>query len=174
MRILSVDVSTTTIGYAIFDNGKLIHCDYYKPNKKNGKFAMLDKTIEWFNKLLKKYKPDEVVVEDIIKHMMGKSRADTVIILSVINRIIGLTWYKFSGKEPHLLNINKIRSVLKIDGRLKKEDVPMAIEHHLGVEFPWVTRYIKKTGEHKICTESYDVADGIAVGVAYLKLNESI
>ena len=85
--------------------------------------------------------------------------------LAVFNRTISLALFEEFGKELVLMNVNTVRSIIKppgYKGRLVKEDVPMALEKHFGIKFPF---YYKKTG--KIMTESYDVADAIAVATAY-------
>ena len=174
-RILSLDASSTTIGFAVLEHNdgkriKLIHHGHWKPPKKGTLFERLSEIKNWFLILLKSWKPDEFVIEDIIQHLAGGSGAKTIILLAVLNRTIGLAYYDETGKEPNLLNVMKIRHSLKRNKKLpSKEDIPELVADHLRIKFPYSVR-ITKNGEKKIRTESYDVADAIAVGLAFIKI----
>jgi hypothetical protein len=76
-----------------------------------------------------------------------------------------LTIYERTGKTPYFVNVNTVRSLIKITNeRISKEQVPAAIEHHLKIKFPFK---LDKNG--KIKTESYDMADAVAVALAFTK-----
>lgn len=175
---MSLDASSSTIGLAILEQKgnkiKLIHHDYWKPPKDGTLFERLSTIKSWFIKQLNKWNPNEFVIEDIIQHLKKGSGANTIILLAILNRTICLTYYEQRNKHPNLLNVMKIRHKLKFDKDLpSKEDIPELVAKHLGISFPWYTRTIKKTGEEKIRQESYDVADAIAVGLAFIKIQSS-
>lgn len=175
--ILSFDASTTTIGISVINyepmvsfnkaNPKLIYHDFFKPPKDGDIFERLAVVRNFVFEKLEKYNPDDVALEDIILFMKGHSTAKTVSSLAVLNRTVGLAIFNHAGHSPHLLNVMKIRHALKKDKELPpKETIPELVAEHLSIEFPW--RFNKK---EKVIVENYDVADAIAVGLAFIKLN---
>jgi Holliday junction resolvasome RuvABC endonuclease subunit len=174
--VMGLDVSSSCIGLSLIseNNSKfeLIKLESYKPDKKNGLFDSLLKTQKHIREILKEWKPDTVVIEDIAQHFAGgASSAGTIITLAIYNRMIGLTVYETTGKDPELLNVNTVRSIIRpknISGKLPKEDVPEVVAAILNIEFPYI---YKKKGN--IDPESYDRADSIAVAVAYAALQIS-
>ena len=175
MRVLGFDASTSTIGISVIDwedpnKPQLVFCNYFKPPKHGDIFYRLSCVRSFVFELLDKYQPDYVALEDIILFMKGKSSAKTVTSLAVLNRTVGLAIYNHFGKSPHLLNVRRIRSLLKLKSESpSKEDMPELVSQHLGIPFPY--KYITK-GKNKnikIATESYDMADGIAVSLAFIK-----
>ena len=125
--------------------------------------------IEKYNKFM----PDVVAIEDIIKYMPKKSSAQTTILLGIVNRTVGLAIYEMTNKPPELLNVMTIRHKLKFDKKLPpKEEMPDVVAKHLNVDFPYYTKTTKK-GKTTILPHTYDVADAIAVGLAYIKIESS-
>lgn len=168
MRILGLDISSTTIGIGLVEekNKKfsLIHQEYYKPSKGNLFESLYNVRIKIQN-ILTEHKPDEVVLEDIAEFFPNKSTSKTIIKLAVYNRTVGLVVYEYLKKEPELMNVNTVRAIIKpkgYRGKLAKEDVPEVVAAVLKTKFPWV---LKKND--KIAVESYDVADAIAVALAF-------
>lgn len=172
-RILAIDASTTTIGVSILDhNGtktKLVHHEYFKPPKKGSIFARLTAVKNYMRSLNEKWKPDTVCIEEIVQFMAGGSTAKTVIPLAVFNRTIGLTWYEMMDKEPIMLNVMKIRHAIKFGKELpSKDDIPEVVARRLGIDFPYYTKINRRTKKEEIRVENGDVADSIAVGLAYI------
>jgi len=173
--VLSLDASTTTIGWALFshDNGKdikLIKHDFYKPPKDGSIFERLSITKKYICDLITELEPDDLVIEDIVQFMAGGSGAKTIIPLAVFNRTLGLSYYEMTGKQPHLLNVMAIRHTLKTNKKLPaKEDMPELVAKHLKIKFPYFTKYNKRKKKDEICPEVFDVADAMAVGLAFIK-----
>lgn len=167
-RILGLDVSSSTIGYSILElddlnNIKFITCDYIKPKKKGDIFERLISTKKSIADIIAKYKPDYIGIENIIEFMKGASGAKTIILLALFNRTVGLAAYDYLGRSPELFNVMQIRHGLKLSKLLpKKEEMPELVAKHLGIKFPYT---YKKNGD--ITTESYDMADGVAVALYY-------
>lgn len=170
MRIMGLDVSSTTIGLSIVkeEDGKfsLEHTEYYKPSKKNEDiFQTLHETKEWIKERIKTLKPDDVAVEDIAKHFsVGSSSANTVIVLAIFNRTVGLGIYEATGHGPKLWAVRSARALIKpkaYEGELKKEDVPEVLGYLLQTPFPY--KY-KKNG--KIADETFDMADSIVIALS--------
>lgn len=172
---MGIDASTTTIGLCILthiDNEtKLIHYEFYKPNKKIEYFLMLKEVEIFIIDKIKKFTPDVVVIEDIIQYMAGGSGAKTIIPLAVINRIIGLTVYSTLLIPPILLNVLKIRHTLKLNKIFpKKEEMPSILEKRLNISFPWVKKINRKTKLEENIPENYDMADAICCALCYILL----
>lgn len=175
IRVMGLDASTTTIGIAIIDYEDgykpiLVHSSFYKPDKTNGMLDMLKNARAHILNLFGKYQVQEFVIEDYIKFMKGSSSAGTVIPLSILNMTIRLAILDL-GINPEALNVLKIRHTLKITKTLpKKEDIPELVSEHLGIPYPWLYKINKRTKQQQIMEESYDVADAIAVGLAWAKI----
>lgn len=169
---MGLDASTTTIGLSVidFDNDSkvLIHHEYFKPPKKGNIFERLATVRDFIYNRLDGYQPDMVALEDIILFMKGHSTAKTISSLAVLNRTVGLAVFNFLGKCPTLLNVMKIRHAIKLDKKLpSKDQIPDLVAYHLGwKEFPWIH---SKKG--KIMEENYDMADSIAVALAFIKIS---
>ena len=170
-RILGLDASTTTIGLSVIDydddSMTLVHHEYFKPPKKGHILERLATVREFIFECMEKYRPDDVALEDIILFMRGHSTAKTVSSLAVLNRTVGLAVFNQSGRIPHLLNVMKIRHALKRTKELpSKEEIPDLVAFHLGIDFP-----MKLNKKGKTMVENYDVADAIAVALAFIKSN---
>lgn len=179
-RILGLDISSSVIGISVIKNTdteiKLESVEYYEPpsTQKVSLFESLIATKKYIVDKIKQLNPDKIVIEDIAEHFAGgASTSKTIIKLAVYNRTIGLAIYESLGIEPVLINVNTVRSIIRPKdhaGRLLKEDVPTAIEKILNIKFPY---QYKKSGQ--IDSTSYDMADAIAVALAYQKaLDENI
>ncbi len=172
MRILGLDASTTTIGLAVIDhdnyqNPVLFTVEFFKPPKKGDLFNKLAQVRQFVIDKIQEYHPDEIVLEDILLFMKGHSTAATISSLAVLNRTVGLAVYDTLNRPPILLNVMKIRHAIKQDKTLPaKENIPELVATILKIEFPYVFNKKKK-----ISPESYDMADAIAVALAYLKIS---
>lgn len=169
MRIAAFDVSSTTIGWAIFDiknnKPKLICFSHIKPNKRLNLFQCLSDTRNQIISILKKYNVEQVAIEDIISYMPGQSSANTIIKLALFNRIIGMTVLEQLKEPPIMYGVLAIRHGLKLSKELpKKEDMPAVVEKHLNIKLPPM---LKKTG--KIKDEYFDQADAISVGLHHCR-----
>jgi hypothetical protein len=173
MRILGLDVSTSTIGVGCLDvSGPdifVVSIDHYKPPKDGDVFERLDKTRKAMKNIIKSFQPDIIAIEDIIQFMGAGSSAATIIALAQVNRTVGLVAYDFLKRtSPRLLSVMAVRHGIKLTKDLpSKEDIPELIEKRLGIEFPYV---INKKG--KIAPESNDRADGAAVAL-YVALEQT-
>jgi hypothetical protein len=176
MRILSLDASTTTIGISIIDyddgyNCELIYCEFYKPDKSINLLDMLIKARSYILDIAIKYTINEFVIEDYIKFMKGSSSASTVIPLAILNTTLRLMIWDQLQIQPQALNVLKIRHALKLTKKLPiKEEIPDLVAYHLGIEYPWLYKINKRTKQQVIKEESYDIADSIAVGLAFIKI----
>jgi Holliday junction resolvasome RuvABC endonuclease subunit len=176
MILLGFDISSSVIGYSVIEYKnnkiKLLHYDYYEPlnTQKHSLYESLVEVKKFVRQKVEEFKPDKIIIEDIAQHFSGKgSTANTIIKLAVYNRTICLTVFEEYGIVPELINVNTVRSVLRPEdheGRLMKEDVPFAIEKILKIKFNFI---YKKKG--KIDTKTYDMADAVAVSLAFIMKN---
>jgi Holliday junction resolvasome RuvABC endonuclease subunit len=175
--IAGFDVSSTTIGWGILsidDNKNIGFLDagFIKPPKDGEIIERLMTTRSKVKDVLEKHRPSQVAIEDILKFMANRSSANTIITLSVFNRMVGLAAADYlceiggaPGKpaKPALYPVQTIRRTIKVDKEApKKEDIPELVAQQLGVKFPYV---LGRGGKVKI--ESNDVADGIAVALCH-------
>jgi Holliday junction resolvasome RuvABC endonuclease subunit len=175
LRILSFDVSSTTLAYAILELNistneiKYISSNYIKPIKNKPILEKLVHTRLQIVDIIEKSKPDQIVIEDIISFMKHKSSATTIITLALFNRMVCLTSYDYLKDYPILYNVLSIRHGLRRASGLAKlpakEDIPDIVSKLLKFDFPFE---FKKNGKRK--DESEDKADAIAVGLHHALL----
>lgn len=171
--ILGIDCSSTTIGYCVLtidDSDRSIvfqSAGYLKPIKEGSIIERIVDTRNRITDIIDLAKPDYIGIEDIIQFMQGKSTAQTIIMLTTFNRMVGLTAYDYLQRPPELFSVMTIRHGLKINKVFpKKEDMPELVAKHLGITFPYELS-TKGKNKGKIKVESYDKADGIAVALYY-------
>lgn len=170
MKILSLDISSTTVGYAVLNvihkQVKLIEVGFIKPSKQGSLFDRLASLKKEMLAVIAKYKPDEICIEEIAQFIPRKSTANTIITLAVFNRMVGLLAYEQLKKAPHYFPVMTIRHGLKKTLKAPdKEQMPALVESYLKIKIP---RRIKKTG--RVADELYDQADAISVGLYYAYL----
>lgn len=166
MKILGFDVSSTVTAYCCMtiENKEIIKIEhgFFKPLKKGTIFERLSSFQKEIEKIINKFSPDNIVIEDIVKFMQHRSQANTIIMLALFNRQVGLTCFNM-GISPILYNVMQIRHCIKLNKKMpKKEEVPDVLEKRLNIKFPYVLK------NNKIKQESYDVADAFAVTLTHL------
>lgn len=170
-RILSLDISSSTIGFAVLDydqtQATLYDHGHFKPpdKKKSGDLLPLRLEIS-MNKLkdwIKLYKPQEVVIEDYAKRFnQGKSTANIIILLSTFNECLRLVAYQQLGIDAIKYPVITIRTEV---GKLfntkivSKDDIFPVIQEQCK---SFTTLYNKKGN---VKNESKDEGDAIAVGI---------
>lgn len=171
-RILAFDVSSTTIGYCVLDiddNDQIafVKASYIKPIKTGTIIERIVDTRNKIQQIIDTTAPTHIGIEDIIQFMKGKSTAQTIIMLTTFNRMIGLCSYDYLKRSPDLFSVMSIRHGLKTDDVFpKKEDMPELVAKHLGITFPY-ERTVKGKKKGAVKTESFDIADGMAVALYY-------
>lgn len=154
MTLMSLDQSSHTTGWAIFEDGKLIQ---------NGKFDLKSEDIgerlydyrETIKKLIDKYNPDKVAFEDI--QMQGS--INNVVTYRILAEILGITQeLMVEIKMPYeIISSNTWKSKLDIKGKARAEQKRNASA--------WVLNtYGKKVTQ--------DEADAICLGASTLIKNK--
>lgn len=170
-KVLSLDISSSTIGWALIEYNKeeinLLEYGYIKPpKKKRGSLSLrLSKTVDMITELIADTHPDEVAVEDYArKFSKGRSTANTIIILSTFNETVCLTAFRIMSKDVFRYPVATIRSHV---GKLfetkivSKDDV-----------FPEIVKKskifkVELNRNNNTKKESGDVADAIACGLTH-------
>jgi len=176
------DISSSTIGYAsiIVKDGYVldVDCDYYKPNKIPTTIMSLVQTQKDMSIIVKKMKDKAeqwnvelmVAVEDfLLAH--STTSAQSITLLAVYNAAVCLALYNVTQVDPRPIPVATIRAKLRrLSGTkdIPKEMVPDIVEIIINdrKQNGWVLeQYTGKKGA--ILKENYDIADGIAVALAY-------
>ncbi len=168
--ILALDISTTCIGYSVFDeNGKLMELNCVKFNSSTSKFERLEefkKTTEYLKKFSIKY----IAIEEPLKKFAGKfSSADTIALLNFFNGMISSYLYIEYGIEPFYFNVNNARSLAFPGLKIEREGNSMkhAIWNKVMSLEPLINwRYGPKS--RKLLDENYDMSDSYVIGLAML------
>ena len=170
MKILSLDISSSTIGWSLLTVDKkkqlsLTDYGHFKPSKK-GTLAerAIDASIK-YKEILKKINPDQVIIEDYAtKFSRGKSTARTIIVLAVFNEFMKILTIETTKILPVSYPVRTIRSVVQKhygDNISDKEEVMSFCKKYF-------SNFIPKQNRNKNTKkESYDECDAIVVGVCH-------
>lgn len=178
MKILTLDISSSTIGWATMiqepnkDKPTLVSYGYIKPlsKKKSGDnlYLRLNSATKVIEKILKDEKPDQVIVEDYVKGFSrGRSSANTIILLAVFNETISLQCFNFTGVKPLKYSVTTVRAFVsdKLEKKIKeKEEVVEFIDEH----FDNYNITLNRVGNIK--AECGDESDAIILGVYHFML----
>lgn len=168
--ILSLDISSSCIGYSVFyEDGKLAEANFVKFNSKHSKFEKLN-FFKDSTKHIILLPIKNIVIEEPLKRFAGKfSSADTLAVLNFFNGLISSYLYGIFNIEPIYYNVRSIRATvfpnLKIEekgGNSKKHAVWESVMN-MYPNIEW--RYGLKS--RKLLEENYDIADSIAVGLYF-------
>lgn len=124
MKILGLDTSTTSTGYAVLDNEKLISCGTIKTPKKAD---LLDKIIyieEHIKQIIKAKEVDFIVIEDLA---VTRSASTTKALAGLLYHLLT----EFRKRELLVVQArpSEWRSVCGIKGKCRKELKENAIQH---------------------------------------------
>jgi len=171
--ILALDVSTSCIGYALFneDGSELMELNYIKFGKKLSLFEKLDE----FNKKLEFLKGTDIqhiVIEEALKKFAGKySSAGTIALLNTFNGMVSGAVYQTFGIEPIFYNVNTARKTAFPDYKAKKKSnenkhqiwsLVCNREPHI------VWKYGPKS--RKLVVENYDMTDAYTIGLCHINI----
>lgn len=188
MYVLTFDLSSTTVGYTIFnkENKELIKIDYLKYPEN---LELLDKGRHLEDEIaaLLKLFPliDEFVIEERLKKFQsGKSSADNILVLAQLNYICQyLIKYRFKLKITEI-NVLKARGlvfpeIFKVTKSLKIKQKDFVFDRVLTILdnnlFPKkiITRGINK-GQEVFLEEAKDMADSWLIGQAYFNIKNVV
>jgi len=172
--ILALDVSTSCIGYALFDETgeKLLELNYIKFRRK---LTLFEKLAEFKKKLsfLEESNIQHIAIEEPLKRFAGKhSSASTIAVLNFFNGMISSSVYEMFGIEPIHYNVNTARKTAfpeEFKPRKKSADnkhqiwtIVREMEPHI------VWKYGPRS--HKLVVENYDMCDAYTVGKCHINI----
>lgn len=165
MVVVGLDLSTTSTGFSVYQDGELINHGRFRSDKKNV-FDRIDEIYHMVGDLFKAYDIDVVFVEDVpLSTAMNKRICELLLLLQgtiyshCINNDCAFyqmepsEWRRLAGVKPE-----KPRREFQ-----KKAAIELVNELH-GLNFSWIDdKYDKTTGDS-------DEAEGILIGLAGTKL----
>ena len=173
--VLGLDISSTTIGWAMIsydkENYSLESYGHIKPskNKKYSKIEKLSMTYDMVKEVVHKLNPDEIAIEQYAsKFSSGRSTARTIIVLSTYNEALSLCCYREFGKIPFRYAPVTIRSSISkyFDKKIKSKDDAFEFVCNNVSNFKTKTNRLLN-----IKKESYDEADAICVALCHFIKN---
>lgn len=170
MILLALDISTSRIGYSIFENEILFKTGFIDLTKiKKDPFSKLDVAVSAVADLIRVYKVTDAVAEAALqKFSFGKSSTSVINLLisfnfalsyAIRNLQIPISHVSFA----HARKLTGIQFVKKTSSSEKKE----LIRQYCEKKYPFLIWEKKKTGKHK--DSCYDVSDSIIIGEARIR-----
>lgn len=188
-KILGLDVSTKTIGWALFDiNGaKLLEAFHFSPKvvpKPEDKIEELIKKAEAFRKHLEQYKGLGVVQIVIEEPLLQSNNIYTVGTLIRFNTMILKMCYEIFGVVPKLISTydsrryafpdlyakNNSGKLVLFGGYPKDVDKKRVVWEHVNAVCPEVKWVYDKKGKMK--KESFDISDAICCVIGFINKNK--
>lgn len=174
--ILALDVSTSCIGYALFNKSgdKLMELNYVKFGKGLSLFEKLDEFIKRIS-FLKTSDIQHIVIEEALKKFAGKySSADTIALLNRFNGMVSASVYTMFGIEPIYYNVNTARKTAFPEFKPMKES--KSNKHAIWTlvrerEPHIVWKYGPKSA--KLVDENYDMCDAYTISLCHINIMKS-
>ena len=174
-KILGLDISSSTIGWAIINvsnkDYEVNSYGYIKPPKKKVKkrelslSERLSDTYDLISGLIAKHSPDDIVVERYANRFSsGRSTIRTIMMLSLFNEMVSLCVFREFGKNTYQYAPITIRSSIGkyFDKSIKSKDdaFKFVCEN--------ISKFNTKTNRMgNMRKESYDEADAICVALCH-------
>lgn len=149
IKIMGLDTSTTSTGYAIIENNKILKSGTIKPNKKLDSIERIIYIEKEIKRLYDEFKPDFIVIEEMVAFRNANS----------LRILIGLIYHmiiEFVKKEALVVPVrpSEWRKVCGIKGKNRKELKENAIKYIY-------IKYNKKVEEDEaeaICIAGYGLS----------------
>jgi len=172
--LLSLDISTSCIGYAVFnEKNVLIQLDYVKFDSKHSIFQKLEEFKRKFNNLLK-LDITAIAIEEPLQKFQGKfSSAHVISILNFFNGMVSSFLYSHFKIEPIYYNVNNARATVLPGFKINRDGAKT--KHQIWekvVEMEPQINWKYGIKSRKLLDENYDMADSYIVGKCYIKMLE--
>lgn len=186
-KILGLDISTKTIGWAIFnlDGSELLELTHFSPKIKplpEDKIEVLIKKADAFEEHLKKYKNVGITKVIIEEPLLNSNNAYTVGTLLRYNTMIMKLCYDLLGIVPtfistynarkfgfpDLMGENKNGRKVLFGGYPKDIDKKHVIWEHVNAISPKIEWLYNKKGQLR--KECYDMADAVTCVIGYINM----
>ena len=172
--LLSLDISTSCIGYSVFnEKNTLIELDYVKFDSRKNKFEKFEEFKEKISHLLK-FDIKFIAIEEPLEKFKGKySSAHTIAVLNFFNGMVSSFLYSYFNVEPVYFNVNNARAVVLPGFKVKKEDA--STKHQIWeqvVEMEPQVNWKYGIKSRKLVEQNYDMADSYIIGKCFIKMME--
>ncbi len=168
--LLSLDISTSCIGYAVFNEGNvLLELNYVKFNNKQSIFEKLDYFLEKINHITK-FDIKSIAIEEPLKKFKGKySSADVIATLNFFNGLVSGNVSRIFKTEPYYYNVLHARATAFPNMKVKKDGSSTKHQYWEKVvekepQINWI--YGKRT--RRLIVENYDMVDAYIVGLCHI------
>lgn len=167
-KTLSLDISSTTIGWALIGNSDdkitIIEHGHLKPVKSD--LSLANRALRsqvLIKNLIKKYNPDKIAIEDYVtKFSRGKSTARTIVVLSVFNEAMSMACIEEKKVDPDKIAVISIRSLLS-----KSFDQKISSKEECFDFIKTIPSFsVKYNKNQQVKKETFDEADAVAVGIS--------
>lgn len=189
-KILGLDISTKTIGFALFDiNGsELLELTHFSPKIKplpEDKIEELLKKADAFKKHLENYKDLGIIKVIIEEPLLNSNNAYTIGTLLRYNSMILKCCYDILGivptfistynarrfAFPDLVGENKSGKPVLFGGYPKDIDKKQVIWDHVNELFPEIKWLYTKTNTLK--KENFDMSDAVTCVIGYINMTKT-
>ena len=165
MIVMGIDASTTSTGWSIFNNNKLVDYGVIKPKGENWR-ERLENQGPLISKIIEKYKPEKVYMEDVPLSVAGGIK--TGIILGAVQGFVYGLFSSYSIKILFVSPTNWRSKVGIFNGKrngtkreaLKKASIEKA-NTLFGINLKWVSPSSIKNED--------DISDAILVAYSQIK-----
>lgn len=190
-KILGLDVSSKTIGWALFDmnNSNLLEATHFSPKikpKPEDKIEELIKKADAFRKHLEQYRDYGVVKVVIEEPLLSSNNVYTVGTLIRYNSMILKTCYDvfdviptfistYNARKfafPDLVQPNDKGKRVLFGGYPKDIDKKHVIWEHVNAICPEINWIYDKNG--KLKKENYDISDSVTCVVGYINMVKNL
>ena len=155
-KILGLDISSASTGHCIINNGRLVKSTVgtINPDSKKTYGERLQYFSEAIVKLLQKYKPDKVVIEDIFRGPNIK----TFKTLAMFRGVCFFTIFNEIGINPISIMPTEARKMAGVDGITKDDGFNFVIKKYSFTKYEFDTHN--------------DITDAIVLGLACLEMEK--
>ena len=165
MVVVGLDLSTTSTGFSVYQDGELINHGRFRSDKKNA-FDRIDEIYHMVGDLFKAYDIDVVFVEDVpLSSAMNKRICELLLLLqgTIYSHCINNDCAFYQMEPSEWRRLAGVKSEKPRREFQKKAAIELVNELH-GLNFSWIDdKYDKTTGDS-------DEAEGILIGLAGTKL----
>jgi len=165
-KILGIDPSIASTGYAVIDKGKLIACGKITTSSKHTETFRMHELFEAIRDIVQEFQPDITVMED---QFMGVN-AQTSLYLARARGVAMISAYE-AGSQIVIYTPSEIKKCVTGIGNSKKDLVQeKVIELYKDAELVdfYFSQGIKSNGKNK----NDDISDAIAIAHTHKVLNQ--
>lgn len=189
-KILGLDISTKTIGWALFDidGSNLLELTHFSPKvkpKPDSKIEELLRKAEAFKKHLYKYEKvgiEKIIIEEPLLnsnnlYTVGTLLRYNTLILKNCHDVLGIipefisTYNARKFAFPDLMRPNKLGKIVLFGGFPRDIDKKHIIWEHINSVCEGIEWLYGKTGNLR--KENYDMADAATAVIGYINMNKN-